>query len=105
MLIWLIVKTGRAAVRAAPQKGETVGVLNVILVVVLVLSGLATAILILMHSGKGTGVSELIASSMYNAAAGSGIWEKNLDRLTVITSVIFIVCVLVMALTFPLGSI
>lgn len=80
-------------------------VLNIILVVLLFLSGIATCILILMHSGKGTGVSELIASSMYNAAAGSGIWEKNLDRLTVITSLVFIACVLIMALTFPLGTI
>lgn len=80
-------------------------VLNIILVVLLFLSGIATCILILMHSGKGTGVSELIASSMYNASAGSGIWEKNLDRLTVITSIVFIACVLIMALTFPLGTI
>ena len=58
-----------------------------------------------MHSGKGTGVSDMIASSLYNASAGSGIWEKNLDRLTVITSVIFVVCVIVMAVTFPTGTI
>jgi preprotein translocase subunit SecG len=31
--------------------------------------------------------------------------EKNLDRLTVITSVIFVVCVIVMAVTFPTGTI
>lgn len=86
-------------------KAISVSVLNIILVVLLFLSGIATCILILMHSGKGTGVSELIASSMYNASAGSGIWEKNLERLTVITSLIFIACVLIMALTFPLGTI
>jgi preprotein translocase subunit SecG len=86
-------------------KAISVSVLNIILVVLLFLSGIATCILILMHSGKGTGVSELIASSMYNASAGSGIWEKNLDRLTVITSLVFIACVLIMALTFPLGTI
>ncbi len=86
-------------------KAISVSVLNIILVVLLFLSGIATCILILMHSGKGTGVSELIASSMYNASAGSGIWEKNLDRLTVITSLVFIACVLIMALTFPLGMI
>ena len=77
-------------------------VLNIILVVLLFLSGIATCILILMHSGKGTGVSELIASSMYNASAGSGIWEKNLDRLTVITSLIFIACVLFFVLCWTI---
>jgi preprotein translocase subunit SecG len=47
----------------------------------------------------------MIAASMYNATAGSGIWEKNLDRLTVIFAVIFGICVCVMALTFPVGTI
>jgi preprotein translocase subunit SecG len=58
-----------------------------------------------MHSGKGTGVSDMIASSMYNATAGSGIWEKNLDRLTVIFAVIFAVSIIVMTVTFPTGTI
>lgn len=80
-------------------------ILNIILTVLLILSGVLTVILILMHSGKGTGVSDMIASSMYNASSGSGIWEKNLDRLTVISTTVFIVCVIVMALTFPTGTI
>lgn len=79
-------------------------VLNVILLVLLFLSGILTVALVLMHSGKGTGVSDMIASSLYNASAGSGIWEKNLDRLTVITTTVFIVCVIVMAITFPTAT-
>ena len=78
--------------------------LNIILTVVLFLSGALTVILVLMHSGKGTGVSDMIASSLYNSGTGSGVLEKNLNRLTVISSTVFIVCVLVMALTFPTGS-
>lgn len=80
-------------------------VLNIILLVLMILSGLLAVLLVLMHSGKGTGVSDMIASSMYNAASGSGIWEKNLDRLTVICVTVFIVSICVMALTFPLGTI
>lgn len=79
-------------------------VLNWILVVLLFLSGFLTVILVLMHSGKGTGVSEMIASSLSNSGAGTGILEKNLDRLTIISCCIFAACVLVMALTFPLGT-
>ena len=78
--------------------------LNIILTVALFLSGVLTVILVLMHSGKGTGVSDMIASSLYNSGTGSGVLEKNLNRLTVITSTVFIVCVLVMALTFPTGT-
>lgn len=78
--------------------------LNIVLTVLLFLSGALTVILVLMHSGKGTGVSDMIASSIYNSGTGSGVLEKNLNRLTVITSTVFILCVLVMALTFPTGT-
>ena len=81
------------------------GALNVILLVIMFLSGIAIVLLVLMHSGKGTGVSDMIASTMYNSAAGSAVMEKNLYRLTVITSVIFGLSIIVMALTFPLGTI
>ncbi len=79
--------------------------LNIVLLALLFISGILTVILVLMHSGKGTGVSDMIASSLYNSASGSGIWEKNLDRLTVITTTVFIVCIIVMAITFPVGTI
>jgi preprotein translocase subunit SecG len=69
------------------------------------ISGIATVLLVLMLSGKGTGVSDMIASSMYNSAAGSGVWEKNLDRLTVITGIIFGLSIVIMMFTFPLGTI
>ena len=81
------------------------GALNTALLVIMVISAIFTVILVLMHSGKGTGVSDMIAASMYNATAGSGIWEKNLDRLTVIFAVIFCISICVMALTFPVGTI
>lgn len=79
--------------------------LNIALLVIMAISAVFTIILVLMHSGKGTGVSDMIAASMYNATAGSGIWERNLDRLTIIFAVIFGICVCVLALTFPVGTI
>ncbi len=79
--------------------------LNVILLILLFISGALTVLLVLMHSGKGTGVSDMIASSLYSAGTGSGVLERNLNRLTVITTTVFIVCVIVMALTFPTGTV
>ena len=81
------------------------GVLNVLLLIVLFLSGLATVFLVLMHSGRGTGLSEMLSASIVPSSAGTGVIEKNLDRLTVITSVVFIVCICILALTFPVGTI
>ena len=79
--------------------------LNIILLIALFVSGALTVLLVLMHSGKGTGVSDMIASSLYSAGTGSGVLERNLNRLTVITTTVFIVCVIVMALTFPTGTV
>ena len=78
--------------------------LNVILTILLFLSGALTVLFVLMHSGKGTGVSEMIASSLYNSGTGSGVLEKNLNRLTVITATVFVLSVVIMALTFPTGT-
>ena len=80
------------------------GPFDIILTVLLFLSGVLTVFLVLMHSGKGTGVSEMIASSLYNSGTGSGVLEKNLNRLTVISVAVFIVSIVLMALTFPIGS-
>ena len=80
-------------------------VINIILLVIWALSAIAVTVLVLMHSGQGTGVSDMIASSMYNSQAGSGVWEKNLDRLTVIAACVFAATILIMMLTFPLGSV
>lgn len=80
------------------------GVLNILLLIILVISGIATVLLVLMHSGKGTGLSEMLSASIVPSSAGTGVIEKNLDRLTIITSVVFIVTICIMALTFPLGT-
>lgn len=77
----------------------------ILLTILWFLSGVALVILILMHSGKGTGVSEMIAGSMYSNASGSGIVERNLDRLTIICAVVFVLCLVVFMLIFPQGTI
>ena len=46
----------------------------------------------------------MIASSMYNSNAGSGVWEKNLDRLTVISVCVFVATLFIFMLTFPQGT-
>ena len=79
--------------------------LNIILLIIWALSCVSLIILVLMHSGKGTGVSDMIASSMYNSAAASGVWERNLDRLTVIAAAIFAATILIFMLTYTLGTI
>ena len=99
VLIWLAVSV------SSNLKEHFVGPLNVILLVIMFLSGLATILLVLMHSGKGTGVSDMIASSMYNAAAGSSIVEKNLDRITIICAIVFLLSLIILMIIYPQGTI
>jgi preprotein translocase subunit SecG len=73
--------------------------------ILLFLSGIGLVVFILMHSGKGTGISDAIASSMYSTQTGTSIIEKNLDRITIVCAVVFLVSLLVLMIIFPHGTI
>ena len=79
------------------------GTFQILLFAVWALSAIALIALVLMHSGKGTGVSDMIASSLYNSSAATGVMEQNLDKLTVIVAVVFSVCVVLAMFFFPQG--
>ncbi len=69
-----------------------------VIVVLQILSALALVFLILMHSGKGGGLSDMFGGSVGSAAAGSTVAEKNLDRITITVAVIFAFTNLVLVL-------
>ena len=79
------------------------GPFQIILFIVWAISTVALIALVLMHSGKGTGVSDMIASSLYNSSAATGVMEQNLDKLTVIVAVVFAICVVLAMYFFPQG--
>ena len=54
-----------------------------------VLSAFGLIMLILMHSGKGGGLSDMFGGSMGSAAQGSTVVERNLDRVTVMLAIVF----------------
>ena len=58
-------------------------------VIVETVSALGLIFLILMHSGKGGGLSDMFGGSVGAAAAGSTVVERNLDRITVTVALIF----------------
>ena len=79
--------------------------LLIILIALLVISGLGLIIFILLHSGKGTGISDMIASSVYSSQTGTNIVEKNLDRITIIFAVVFLLSLIALMIVYPSGSI
>ncbi|MGD0344904.1 MAG: preprotein translocase subunit SecG [Acidimicrobiales bacterium] len=60
-----------------------------ILVGIETLASFALVLLILLHSGRGGGLSDMFGSTVGTAAAGSTVAEKNLDRLTITVAVVF----------------
>ena len=75
------------------------------MLILLVVSGVGLVIFILLHSGNGTGISDMIASSMYSTQTGTSIIEKNLDRITIICAVVFLLSLIVLMVIYPHGSI
>ena len=78
--------------------------LLVILLLLLLVSGVGLIVFILLHSGKGTGVSDMIASSMY-ANQGTSIVEKNLDRITIVLGIVFFIVIVALMFVYPQGTI
>ena len=77
--------------------------LLIILIALLVISGLGLIIFILLHSGKG--ISDMIASSVYSSQTGTSIVEKNLDRITIIFAVVFLLSLIALMIVYPSGAI
>ena len=59
---------------------------------------LALILLVLLHSGRGGGLSDMFGGGAGSAAAGSTVVEKNLDRITVTTAVIFAFTTVILAI-------
>ena len=79
--------------------------LIIIFLILLVVSGAGLIVFIMLHSGKGTGISDAIASSLYNSSNGTSIVEKNLDRFTIAFAIIFLVSLIVLMIIYPQGTI
>ena len=82
--------------------------MNPLLILVLIVwavSGVGLIVFVLLHSGKGTGVSDRIASSLYSTQTGTNIIEKNLDRITIIFAIVFMLSLLALMLLYPQGTI
>lgn len=77
---------------------------TIVLVVIHVIVSAAMLVLVLLHSGKGGGLSDMFGGGMGAAAQGSTVVEKNLDRLTVVAAVIFTFTTLALGLLMSTPS-
>lgn len=68
---------------------SAVDVLTIVVLVFNVASALALIFFVLLHSGKGGGLSDMFGGGLGATAAGSTVVEKNLDRVTVVAALVF----------------
>jgi len=66
--------------------------------VVLVLSSLLMILLVLLHKGKGGGLSDLFGGGVSSSLGGSSVVERNLDRLTIGMAIIWISSIIALGL-------
>ena len=62
--------------------------------IVLVITSVALALFVLMHKGRGGGLSDLFGGGISSSMGGSSVAERNLDRLTIIVGLIWLACIL-----------
>ena len=62
--------------------------------VLLVLANLFLTMLILMHKGKGGGLSDMFGGGMSSSLGGSTVAERNLDRFTVAIGLVWVITII-----------
>jgi preprotein translocase subunit SecG len=60
---------------------------------VLIITSLLMILLVLLHKGKGGGLSDLFGGGVSSSLGSSSVVERNLDRLTIFTGVLWFLCI------------
>ena len=68
------------------------------LVAILTISSLLLVVLVLLHKGKGGGLSDLFGGGVSSSLGGSSVAERNLDRVTIALMVVWFSCIVALGL-------
>ena len=63
-------------------------------------SALGLIFLVLLHSGKGGGLSDMFGGGIGAQTAGSTVVEQNLDRITIVTALVFVFATVALGLMY-----
>jgi preprotein translocase subunit SecG len=66
--------------------------------VILIITSIAMIMLVLLHKGKGGGLSDLFGGGVTSTLGSSSVVERNLDRLTIFFGVLWFVCIIALGL-------
>jgi preprotein translocase subunit SecG len=71
---------------------------TIVFTVLLVISSCLMVLLVLLHKGRGGGLSDMFGGGVSSSLGGSSVAERNLDRFTVGVGAIWIACVIALGL-------
>jgi preprotein translocase subunit SecG len=66
--------------------------------ILLALTSTLLIVMILLHKGRGGGLSDMFGGGMSSGLGGSSVAEKNLDRITIGVAVIWFACIVALGL-------
>ena len=66
--------------------------------IVLIVTSLLMVLLVLLHKGKGGGLSDLFGGGISSSLGSSSVVERNLDRITIFTGVLWFLCIVALGL-------
>jgi preprotein translocase subunit SecG len=72
--------------------------------IVLTICSLLLILLVLMHKGRGGGLSDMFGGGVSSSLGGSSVAERNLDRITVGIAVVWFVSVIALGLLLKVNS-
>ncbi len=75
-----------------------VTIVKIALEIVVIITSILLTLLILLHKGKGGGLSDMFGGGIGSSAGTSGVAEKNLNRLTIIVALIWVAIIIALDL-------
>ena len=72
--------------------------------IVLTITSVVLALFVLMHKGRGGGLSDLFGGGISSSMGGSSVAERNLDRITIVVAVVWLAAIVALGLLYKLGS-
>jgi preprotein translocase subunit SecG len=72
--------------------------------IVLTIASLLMIVLILMHKGRGGGLSDMFGGGISSSLGGSSVAERNLDRITVGIAVVWVVSIVALGLLLKVSN-
>ena len=67
--------------------------------IVLVITSLLLILLVLLHKGRGGGLSDMFGGGVSSSLGGSSVAERNLDRFTIGIGILWFACIIALGLT------